>query len=80
MSERLMSFEQGSQPAGQGPSPRRSVARTAMVLSALIFAAAFAPAQAAIQLSDGLPFSDVSLSTTLPQFSPDLAKFRVYLF
>ena len=71
MSERLMSFEQGSQSAGQGPSPRRSVARTSMVLCALILAAAFAPAQAAIQLSDGLPFSDVSLSTTLPQFSPD---------
>lgn len=77
MSERVMSDEKEKQPVGQRHSSQRGPAATALALSAWILAAALSPAQAAIQLSDGLPFSDVSISTTLPQISPD-GQYAVY--
>ena len=77
MFEDHLRVEEGPQLARRSLRSGRFGVCAAAALAALVLGAAFAPANASTQVSGGLPFSDVSLTTTLPQFSPD-GEFAVY--
>ena len=77
MTERLSTHDLADSPTS---AVRRSGIRAALaVVVSGIFAlgAPFAPAAGSTPLSDGLSFSDVSITTTLPQFSSD-GQYAVY--